>query len=80
MLQAARNERVFNAFRRSFGPDLESLERDWHHFMSGVQTPLEQYAPTDNPAPKHGTPASRTSSPKPRTLRGPDGSPLQGHQ
>jgi hypothetical protein len=69
MLQGARGERVFNAFRRSFGPDLDGLERDWHRFMAGVQTPLEQYAPTSSPASKPGLIESKTRPPMPPTIR-----------
>jgi hypothetical protein len=67
MLQGARGERIFNAFRRSFGPDLDGLERDWHRFMTGVQTPLEQYAPTINPAPRPGLIESKTRPTMART-------------
>ncbi len=42
--QSDRADRVFTAFQRAFGPDLDELERDWHRFMAGVKTPLEQNA------------------------------------
>ena len=53
-------DHVFNAFKRAFGSDLDALERDWHHFMKNVQTPLEQNAPT----------ADATAKPKPQPARG----------
>jgi hypothetical protein len=46
--------RVFNAFTRSFGPDLEHVEEEWHAFMKTVQTPLERHAPALDPAEKRG--------------------------
>jgi hypothetical protein len=62
-----RGERVYGAFRRSFGQDLDVLERDWHQFMSGIQTPAEQHAPgTESvPTPKPdrpGIPPDRAAS------------------
>ena len=44
------------AFRRAFGDDLDALERDWHQFMAGIRTPLEQHAPRpgDRPVPEAG--------------------------
>ncbi|GAC1473763.1 MAG: DUF1570 domain-containing protein [Isosphaeraceae bacterium] len=39
---SSRFERIFKA---SFGSDLEGLEKEWHAFMSRVQTPLEENAP-----------------------------------
>jgi hypothetical protein len=41
-----RADRVFGSFQRAFGSDIASLERDWHRFMAGILTPLEQYGPT----------------------------------
>src|SRR5262249_58993543 len=40
-----RGERVCAAFRRAFGQDLEVLDRDWHRFLAGIRTPIEQHAP-----------------------------------
>jgi hypothetical protein len=40
-----RGERFFAAFRRAFGQDTDALERDWHRFMAGIRTPLEQHDP-----------------------------------
>jgi Protein of unknown function (DUF1570) len=40
-----RSERVIVAFRRAFGNDLDALDRDWHQYMAGIRTPLEQHAP-----------------------------------
>ncbi len=70
LLQGVRADRVFNTFRRSFGPDLDGLERDWRRFMADVQTPLEQHAPTAKPVPPPGLPESkigRSTDPKPRS-------------
>ncbi len=69
LLQSARGDRVFNAFRRSFGPDFDGLERDWHRFMTGVQTPLEQHAPSLDSAPKSGLPDTKASRSKPGPTR-----------
>jgi len=52
-------DRIFNAFQRAFGSDLDALERDWHHFMKNVQTPLEQNAPTADATVKPGRPSTR---------------------
>jgi Protein of unknown function (DUF1570) len=41
----ATGDRVFDAFRRAFGTDLDKLEEDWHQFMKTVETPLERHAP-----------------------------------
>jgi hypothetical protein len=57
-LPQARADRVFDAFRRAFGSDLEGLERDWHHFMAGIQTPLEQHDPTSSTGSKPRAPRS----------------------
>ena len=56
-----RGERTVAAFRRAFGDDLDGLERDWHQFMAGIRTPLEQQAPRpgDPPSPRPGRPADR---------------------
>ncbi len=54
-----RSDRVFQAFQRAFGPDLEALERDWRAFMSTVKTPLEQNQPPEENTPKPATPAAR---------------------
>jgi Protein of unknown function (DUF1570) len=37
-------DRVFDAFGRAFGTDLNKLETEWHGFMKTVKTPLEQHA------------------------------------
>jgi hypothetical protein len=48
---ASSGDRVFDAFRRAFGFDLDRLEGDWRTFMKSVQTPLEQNAPaTETPS------------------------------
>jgi hypothetical protein len=46
-----RSERVYAAFRRAFGKDLEALDRDWHQYIAGIRTPLEQHAPRPGSAP-----------------------------
>jgi hypothetical protein len=46
-----RGERVYAAFRRAFGDDLDALDRDWHQYMDGIRTPLEQHAPRPAAAP-----------------------------
>jgi hypothetical protein len=53
-----RGERIQTAFRRAFGNDLEALDRDWHQYMAGIRTPLEQHAPKPGspPASKPGRP------------------------
>jgi hypothetical protein len=38
-------DRVFDAFGRAFGTDLNKLETEWHAFMKTVKTPLEQHTP-----------------------------------
>jgi hypothetical protein len=48
LLPQPRVERVYSAFQRAFGSDLDRLESDWHRFMAGAQTPLEQHAPTSS--------------------------------
>lgn len=68
-----RGERVLAAFRRSFGQDLEALDRDWHPFMSGIRTPIEQHAPRAG-----STPATRpdpTERPTAHTPRTPQADP-----
>jgi hypothetical protein len=72
LLQGARGERVFNAFRRAFGPDLDGLERDWRRFMAGVRTPLEQNVPTADPPSKRGVPDSAIGRSTARTPRSED--------
>ncbi len=62
-------ERVFNAFQRAFGRDLDSLDRDWHRFMDGVQTPLERNAPASNPDSKQTLSHPHPSSPTVGTPR-----------
>ena len=37
---SAAGDRVFDAFQRAFGTDLDRLEDEWHKFMKTVQTPL----------------------------------------
>jgi hypothetical protein len=59
---SAAGDRVFNAFQRAFGTDMEKLEGDWHRFMKTVQTPLEQNAPGDDPASKSNRPPTRTQN------------------
>jgi hypothetical protein len=49
-------QRTLVAFRRAFGTDIEALERDWHTFMSKVQTPLELHAPPTRADPKRAAP------------------------
>ena len=41
---SAAGDRVFDAFQRAFGTDLDRLDDEWHKFMKTVQTPLEQNA------------------------------------
>jgi hypothetical protein len=50
------SQRSLDAFRRAFGTDIEAIERDWHTFMSKVQTPLEHHAPPARPDPKRAPP------------------------
>jgi hypothetical protein len=50
--QEPHGERVVAAFRRAFGNDLDVLDGDWHQYMAGIRTPLEQHAP------RPGDPAS----------------------
>jgi len=52
-------DRVFDAFQRAFGTDLDRLEKDWRRSMETVQTPLEQNAPAADPPSKPGRPPSR---------------------
>jgi hypothetical protein len=52
-------DRVFDAFQRAFGTDMEKLESDWHRFMKTVQTPLEQHVPGPDPGPKPSRSATR---------------------
>jgi hypothetical protein len=46
-----RGGRVHAAFRRAFGKDLVALDRDWHQYMAGIRTPLEQHSPRPGSAP-----------------------------
>jgi len=55
-------DRVFDAFQRAFGTDLDRLEQDWRRFMETVQTPLEQNAPAADSTPKPGRPPIRGRS------------------
>jgi len=50
--EASSGDRVFDAFRRAFGSDLDRLEEDWRRFMKSVETPLEQNAPATETASK----------------------------
>jgi hypothetical protein len=67
--QGARGERIFNAFQRAFGRDLDGLDRDWHRFLDGVQTPLERNAPGSNPASRPNLPEPKPGSPAVGTPR-----------
>ncbi len=49
---AAGGDRIFGAFQRAFGTDLDRVEKDWRSFIATVHTPLEQNAPTEQPARK----------------------------
>jgi hypothetical protein len=40
-----RPDRTLDAFRRAFGVDLDSRQRDWYDFLSEARTPLELHAP-----------------------------------
>jgi hypothetical protein len=60
-LRRSRADRVYLTFLRAFGPDLDKLERDWHRFMAGVQTPLEQHTPPSSPKPKPKRPNANPS-------------------
>jgi Protein of unknown function (DUF1570) len=48
----AAGDRVFDAFQRAFGTDLERLDDEWHKFMKTVQTPLEQNVEPGEPSSK----------------------------
>ena len=50
--------RVFDAFQRAFGTDIDRLDGDWHTFMKTVHTPLEQHAPASDAAPKPDRPTA----------------------
>jgi Protein of unknown function (DUF1570) len=41
----SRGERFYAAFRRAFGNNVDALDRDWHQYMAGIRTPLEQHTP-----------------------------------
>ena len=59
-----RGERTLAAFRRAFGDDLDALERDWHRFMAGIRTPLEQHAPRPGaPPPARPAPPGKPARP-----------------
>ncbi len=45
-----RGQRYLDAFRRAFGPDLPAIGHDWHRFMAGVRSPIEQQAHPDRGA------------------------------
>jgi uncharacterized protein DUF1570 len=47
----SQGDRVFRAFQRAFGSDLDALERDWRAFMATVQSPLEQNRPVEEKSP-----------------------------
>ena len=56
----SRGDRVFRAFQRAFGSDVDALERDWRAFMATVKTPLEQNRPADEKTPTAAS-SSRTT-------------------
>ena len=64
-----RGERFFAAFRRAFGQDLDALERDWHRFMAGIRTPLEQHAPGPGAACRPRSRTARESRPTAQPAR-----------
>ena len=45
----------FDAFRRAFGADLDTLEREWHEFLREAATPLERHDPDGPPNPRQST-------------------------
>jgi hypothetical protein len=55
----ATGDRVFDAFQRAFGADMDKLESEWHRFMKTVQTPLEQHVPRVDQSPKPSRPSGR---------------------
>jgi Protein of unknown function (DUF1570) len=55
----APGDRVFDAFQRAFGIELDRLDGEWHTFMKTVQTPLEQNAEHSEPASKASRPGAR---------------------
>jgi hypothetical protein len=57
----SRGERFYQSFCRAFGQDLDALDRDWHRFMAGVQTPIERHAPGSGSAPATGPDPPRHS-------------------
>jgi len=62
------SDRFYTAFQRAFGPDLDSLENDWHEFMASLKTPLELHAPdpqTTPPASTSSKPSARGRAPAP---------------
>ncbi len=56
---SATGDRVFDAFQRAFGTDMDKLESDWRRFMKTVQTPLEQHVPAVDPVSKPSSPSTR---------------------
>ncbi len=56
---SAGGDRVFDAFQRAFGADLEMLDGKWRKFMATVMTPLEQHAPGNDHAVKDGRLSTR---------------------
>ena len=59
---SATGDRVFDAFQRAFGADMDKLESDWHGFMKTVQTPLEQHLPRADPAAKSSRSSGRAGN------------------
>jgi hypothetical protein len=57
-----RGDRVFHAFQRAVGSDVEALEGDWRAFMATVKTPLEQNQPADAKTPKATAPGARRTT------------------
>ena len=58
----AAGDRVFGAFQRAFGTDMDNLEGEWHQFMKTVQTPLEQHAPGHDPTSMPARPSTWTAN------------------
>ena len=57
------SDRSLTAFRRAFGSDLETLDRDWHQYMATVQTPLERHAPVPQLPPEPASPSNKNRGP-----------------
>jgi hypothetical protein len=55
-------DRVFDAFQRAFGNDVDRLDADWHRFMETVHTPLEQHSPAPEASSKMSGPAGRVKN------------------